>query len=85
MFGENENVELQEFADRCTNVESQLNYLPGLACLNFPNAIQLIAEKLPPSLRRKWEKETAYYSEKNGDDYPNFQVFSKVVQKKGKD
>ena len=43
-------------------MDSQLTYLPGLACLNFPNTIQPIAEKLPPSLRGKWEKEIAKYS-----------------------
>ena len=49
-FSENDNVKLQEFADLCADVERQLLYLPGLACLNFPNAIQQIAGKLPPSL-----------------------------------
>ena len=76
-FSENENVKLQEFADLCADVDSQLTYLPGLACLNFPNTIQPIAEKLPPSLRGKWEKEIARYSEKNGDEYPGFHIFSK--------
>ena len=80
-FSEKENVKLQEFADLCADVESQLTYLPGLACLNFPNTIQPIAEKLPPSLRGKWEKEVAKYSEKNGDQYPGFQVFSKVIER----
>ena len=55
-FGENENTKLQEFADLCADVESQVAHLPGLQCLNFPNAVQPIAEKLPSSLRGKWEK-----------------------------
>ena len=55
-FSENDNVQLQEFADLCADVESQLFYLASLACLNFPNAIQPIAGKLPPSLRGKWRK-----------------------------
>ena len=37
-FNENESKKLQEFADLCEDVESQVAYLPGLACLNFPNA-----------------------------------------------
>ena len=41
----------------------------------------MIAEKLPLSLCGKWEKEIARYSEKNGDKYPGFRVFSKVVQR----
>lgn len=55
-FSDEENVKLQEFADLCADIESQIAYLPGLACLNFPNVIQPIVEKLPPSLRRRWEK-----------------------------
>ena len=79
-FIDGENAKLQEFADLCADVESQISYLPGLACLNFPNAIQPIAEKLPVSLRQKWEKEITKHSEKNGGEYPGFHIFSKVVQ-----
>ena len=79
-FIDGENAKLQEFADLCADVESQMSYLPGLACLDFPNAIQPIAEKLPVSLRHKWEKEITKHSEKNGGEYPGFHIFSKVVQ-----
>ena len=57
-FGENENTKLHEFADLCADVESQVAHLPGLQCLNFPNAIQPIAEKLPSSLHGKWERDS---------------------------
>ena len=80
-FRENEHGKLQEFADLCADVTSQISCLPGLACLNFPDAIQPIAAKLPPSLRGKWEKEIAKFSENNGDAYPGFHVFSEVIQK----
>ncbi|KAK2552046.1 hypothetical protein P5673_027068 [Acropora cervicornis] len=56
-FNDGENEKLQEFADLCADVESKMSYLPGLACLNFPITIQPIAEKLPVSLRPKWEKD----------------------------
>lgn len=56
-FSENENTKLQKFPDLCTDVESQGPHLPGLQCLNFSNAVQPIAKKLPSSLRGKWEKE----------------------------
>ena len=79
-FNDGENAKLQEFADLCADVESQMSYLPGLACLNFPNAIQPIAEKLPLSLQQKWEKEITKHTEKNGGVYPGFHIFSKVVQ-----
>lgn len=83
-FSDDENVKLQEFADLCANIESQVAYLPGLACLNFPNAIQPIVKKLPPSLRKRWEKEIAKHYEKNAGAYPGFVVFSKVIQNQAK-
>ena len=79
-FNENENKKLQEFVDLCEDVESQVAYLPGLACLNYPNAIQPIADKLPPPLRGKWEKKIAKYSDRNGGAYPSFSLFSQLVQ-----
>lgn len=83
-FSDNENVKLQEFADLCADIESQIAHLPGLACLNFPNAIQPIVEKLPSSLHRRWEKEIAKHYEENAGAYPGFVVFSKVVQNQAK-
>ncbi|XP_078380254.1 uncharacterized protein LOC144663213 [Oculina patagonica] len=83
-FSDDENIKLQEFADLCADVESQIAYLPGLACLNFPNAIQPIVEKLPSSLRKRWEKEIAMHYEENAGAYPGFVVFSKVVQNQAK-
>lgn len=80
-FREGEHDKLQEFADLCADVTSQIFCLPGLACLNFPDAIQPIAAKVPPSLRGKWEKEIAKFAENIGDAYPGFHVFSEVVQK----
>ena len=79
-FSDGENAKLQEFANLCADVESQMSYLPGLACLDFPNAIQPIAEKLPGSFYQKWEKEITKHSEKNRGEYPGFHFFSKVVQ-----
>ena len=49
-FSEKEREKLQMFADICADVDSQLDFLPGLACLNYPNAIKPIAGKLPPFL-----------------------------------
>ena len=40
-----------------------MSYLPGLACLIFPNAIQLIPERLPLFLCQKWEKEISKHTE----------------------
>lgn len=79
-FSDDKNIKLQEFADLCADIESQIAYLPGLACLNFPNAIQPIVDKLPSSLHRRWEKEIAKHYEENAGAYPSFIAFSKVVQ-----
>ena len=69
------------FADVCADVDSQLDFLPGLACLNYPNAIKPIVEKLPPFLRSKWEKQVAEYAERNHDAYPSFHDFAVMIQK----
>ena len=58
--------------------------LPGLACLNNPNAIQPITEKLPQFIRAKWEKEIAYHSNSNGGAYLPFSRFSKIVREQAR-
>ena len=83
-FSESDTVKLQEFADVCADVDSQVAYLPGLACLNFPNAIRPIVEKLPISLRSKWEKEIVRYAEKIDDAYPDFHSFTRTIQSQAK-
>lgn len=84
VFNESDNSKLQEFADLCADVESQISCLSGLACLNFPHAIQPIAEKLPASLRSKWEREVAKYADRNAGAYPSFRNFSGVVQEQAR-
>ena len=68
-FSERENAKLQNFAILCADVESQMSYLSSLASLDFPNAIQPIAQKLSVPLRQKWEKKITKHLEKNGE-YP---------------
>ena len=83
-FKENEHDKLQRFADICADVESQIKNLPGLACLNFPNAIAPIVAQLPASLKAKWDKEVVAFAEKNGDQFPGFSNFKIVVEKQTK-
>ena len=83
-FGNHDNAKLQEFADLCADVNSQLANLPGLACLNYPNAIWPIAERLPAPLRAKWEKEVTTYAEKNQDAYPGFANFAQLIDKQSR-
>ena len=80
-FSEKEREKLQVFADVCADVDSQLDFLPGLACLNYPNTIKPIVEKLPPFLRSKWEKQVAEYAGRNHDAYPSFHNFAVMIQK----
>jgi hypothetical protein len=80
-FVEKENKKLQDFADVCSELDSQLESLPGLACLNYPNAISPVLEKLPLSLRSKWEKEVAKHAEENHNAYPGFHKFTIIVQR----
>ena len=82
-FSEQEHDNLQQFADPCADIERQVTYLPGLACLNYPNAMQPITE-LPQFIHAKWEKEIAYYSKSNDGAYPPFSRFSTIVQEQAK-
>ena len=79
-FGEKDRARLQELADLCADVDCQMTYLPGLAYLNYAIAIRPIIEKLPPSLRSKWEKEIVRYAEEHNDAYPTFREFSTMIQ-----
>ena len=55
-FSDEENVKLQAFADLCADIESQIAYLPDLACLNFPNAIQPIVRNYRSPCARDGKK-----------------------------
>lgn len=84
-FSEQEHDNLQQFADLFSDIESQVTYLPGLACLNYPIAMQPVIEKLPQFIRVKWEKEIAYYERNNKSGaYPPISRFSKIVQEQAK-
>ena len=83
-FHEKDHAKLQEFADLCADVDSQIDNLPGLACLNYPGAIRPIVEKLPVSLRTKWEKEVVKHAESHHDAYPGFNIFTRVVNTQAK-
>lgn len=83
-FEEKDKKKLQEFSDLCTDVDYQLGQLPGLACLNYPNAIHPIVQKLPIFLQRKWEKEVVDFALENNDTYPNFHIFVSMIDKQAK-
>lgn len=80
-FGDKDKAKLLAFSDLCIDVASQIDQLPGLACLNYPNAIQHILQNLPGSLRSEWEKQVVKFAAKNYDAYPDFTVFASMVEK----
>ena len=63
-FGENEKKKLQAFSDLCAEVASQIDELPGLTCLNYPNAIWPILNNLLESICDKWNKQVAKFTVK---------------------
>ncbi|CAB4033032.1 PREDICTED: uncharacterized protein LOC107357656 [Paramuricea clavata] len=80
-FGEYDKKKLQAFSDLCSDVVSQVSQLPGLACLNYPNAIRPILYNLPESLRNRWDKQVVEFTQKNKDAYPDFTVFASMIEK----
>ena len=80
-FGENDRKKLQAFSDLCLDVASQVDQLPGLACLKYPNALRPILYNLPESLRIKWDKQVVELTSKNHDAYPNFSVFASMIKR----
>ena len=79
-FGDGDSDKLQSFADVCADVDTQLDFLPGLECLNYPTAIAPIVEILPLFIRSKWEKRVVHYAERYGDAYSGFKDFAAMVQ-----
>ena len=83
-FGEGDSDRLQAFADVCADVNSQLDFLPGLGYLNYPTAIVPIVQNLPSSIRSKWEKRVVHHAEKYDDAYPGFKDFAAMIQEQAR-
>ena len=83
-FGEEDIDKLQAFADVYADVDRQLDFLPGLGCLNYLTTIGHIVENLPHSLRSKWERRVVQYAEKYDDAYPSFKDFAAMVQEQAR-
>ena len=64
---------------RFVDVDSQLDFLPGLGCPNCPSAFGPIIENLPNFIRSKWEKRVQY-PEDHKDAYPGFKEFAAIIQ-----
>jgi len=83
-FGEGDKDKLQAFADICSDVDNQLDFLPGLGCLNYITSIGPIVKNLPTSLRSKWEKDVVKYAESHYDANPGFKDFAAMVREQAK-
>ena len=83
-FEQGDSDKLQRFADVCADVDSQLDFLPGLGCLNYPSAIGPIVENLPNFIRSKWEKRVVQYAEDHNDAYPGFKEFAAIIQEQAR-
>ena len=83
-FGKGDSDRLQAFADVCADVNSQLDFLPGLGYLNYPTAIVPIVQNLPSSIRSKWEKRVVHHAEKYDDEYPGFKDFAAMIQEQAR-
>ena len=68
--------------DVCVDVDNQLDFLPGLGCLNYSIAIGPIVVSLPNSIRSKWEKRVVHYAERYNDAYPGFKDFAARFENK---
>jgi hypothetical protein len=80
-FGEYDKKKLQTFSDLCSDVVSQVSQLPGLACLDYPNAFRPILDNLLESLCNRWDKQVVEFTLKNEDAYPDFTVFASMIEK----
>ena len=78
-FKEGDRVGLQSFADLCEDVESQMDVLSALSCLNFPASASLIYVRLPDPVKRKWNKIILKYADEHDDDFPKFNNFVEFI------
>ena len=83
-FEQGDSDKLQRFADVCADVDSHLDFLPGLGSLNYPSAIGPIFENLPNFIRTKWEKRVVQYAEDYNDAYPGFKEFAAIIQEQAR-
>lgn len=77
-FEKGDSDNLQRFADMCADIDSQLDFLPGLGCLSYPSVIGPIVENLPKFIRSKWEKRVVQYTEDYNDAYHGFKEFAAI-------
>ena len=79
-FGKDDIAKLQAFSDLCADIAAQMDYLPGLAYLNYPNALRPIFSNLPESICGKWNKYVAEHSVQGYAAYPKFPAVASFIQ-----
>ena len=64
-------------SDLCADVDSQLDFLPRIGCLNYLTTIGPIVKNLPHSLH---SNRVVQYAESYDNAYPSFKDFAAMVQ-----
>ena len=77
---ENDRDRLQEFANLCADVTSQISRLPGLVS-QFSQCNTTDCSQVTTVASWEMGERTCKILENNGDAYPGFHVFADVVQK----
>ncbi|KAJ8041002.1 hypothetical protein HOLleu_15480 [Holothuria leucospilota] len=78
-LGKQDRHQLQVLTDLCVDAAAQMNYLPGLNILNYPQTLYPVLEKLPEHVHNTWRKEVSRYKVTYGN-YPSFLQFSEFLR-----
>nr|XP_054601731.1 uncharacterized protein LOC107396997 [Nothobranchius furzeri] len=82
-IGPKETVELREFADFLSSVESAMSYVQGLQVLNDCMENQKIAQKLPDWLSSRWNRAVVTFQDEIGA-FPDFKYFVSFLNKEAR-
>ncbi|XP_070402542.1 uncharacterized protein [Nothobranchius furzeri] len=82
-IGPKETVELREFADFLSSVESAMPYVQGLQVLNDCMENQKIAQKLPDWLSSRWNRAVVTFQDEIGA-FPDFKYFVSFLNKEAR-
>ncbi|KAJ8036706.1 hypothetical protein HOLleu_20758 [Holothuria leucospilota] len=78
-LGKQDRHQLQVLTDLCVDAAAQMNYLPGLNILNYPQTLYPVLKKLPEHVHNTQRKEVSRYKVTYGN-YPSFLQFSEFLR-----
>ena len=73
--------ELSDLLDELASIKDNPKYSIPLSFYDSPYGINLIAKKLPDSIREQWTEEASDEEDKNNGKFPTFNFFSDFVRK----